>query len=128
MLRHVQIRAFSVSECVCVCTDASVGGLSGRRGGWEEEEALDFGRRGFLGRRDGRVGLERSPSFTSSPTHKTNIHTKTIQHNEKNTQADQSWICMQRDKHDSNTCIIRQGEGKHGCLSKNEQILTFEEE
>lgn len=29
---------------------ANVGGLSGRLGGWEEEEELDFGGRGFLGR------------------------------------------------------------------------------
>lgn len=43
-------------ERVCVCvylfTNARGGGLSGRRGGWEdeEEEELVFGGRGFLGR------------------------------------------------------------------------------
>lgn len=61
------------SMCVCVCTDARVGGLSGRRGGREEGEELVFGGRGFLGRIDGREGLGMSPTFTSSPTH---THTK----------------------------------------------------
>lgn len=47
-----------------------MGGLSGRRGGWEEEEEeLVFGGRGFLGKIDGREGLGISPTFTSSPTH-----------------------------------------------------------
>lgn len=53
---------------MCWCTDASEGGLSGRRGGWEEEEELDFGGRGFLGRIDGREGFGMSPTFSSSPT------------------------------------------------------------
>lgn len=76
-----------------MCTDARAGGLSGRRGGWEEEE-LVFGGRGFLGRMDGREGFEMSPAFTSSPTHtkwtttwiykgdkvKTSLHTSTQRH------------------------------------------------
>lgn len=61
---------FSHCVCVGVCTDARVGGLSGRRGGWEEEEEeLVFGGRGFLGSIDGREGLRMSPAFPSSPTH-----------------------------------------------------------
>lgn len=60
---------FLVRACVWASTDARVGGLSGRRGGWEEEKEPVFGGRGFLGRRVGREGLGMSPSFTSSPTH-----------------------------------------------------------
>lgn len=93
-----------VFECVCVCTDARVGGLSGRRGGWEEEEAFDFGRRGFLGRRVGRVGLEMSPSFPSSPMHKTD--TQIIQP-KGNAQTHQTCVRMQRDL---NTCMVKRGE------------------
>lgn len=35
---------------VYLFTNARGGGLSGRRGGWEDEEELVFGGRGFLGR------------------------------------------------------------------------------
>lgn len=92
-----------------MCTDARLGGLSGRRGGWEEEEVLVFGGRGFLGRRDGRAGLGMSPSFTSSP-----IHTYKIIKTHMDVQREnnlQDILNINSQNGDSNThtqaCVIR---------------------
>lgn len=107
-----------VSVCECVCTDANVGGLSGRRGGWEEEEELDFGGRGFLGRRVGREGLGMSPTFTSSPTHKYTHTHKIIQPEKKLTDLNtQVWH--------THKWLIRRGEGSGNRAAAAEVNLIW---